>query len=535
MKKIVLVIFLFGFIQISSQTNTYEERKGKVSFLTSQNIYVRFESTNGINKNDTLFYIQNKKLIPAIVVQYISSSSCSGISITGYQFKNEDEIVARIKLIREEKSEQNLTITKKNDEVVEALISKKEAKNEGAFFKRSNGNFSVSSYSNKSNGPGSADLQHWRFNFSFDADSISNSPISISSYINFSYRTDRWQEVKKNIGQALKVYDFAIHYDLTPDTKVTFGRKINFKTSSLGAIDGIQLETSLNKFVLGAVVGSHPSFNDYGYDVKMFEYGGYLFRSDSIGTITMQNTLGIFEQTNNFKTDRRFLYLQHINSITQSLGFFVSSEVDLYKRKNGIDQNVLNLTSLFAMGTFNPADWVGFSASYDARKNIVYYETYKTYADSILESVTRQGLSLRVNVRPINYLWIGINYGYRFSADDPRPSNNFGVNINYLQIPLIVSGLNMNYNRIESGYVNGNYYGASLYKDLFNGELNISLGYKLVDYQFATGQYSFIQRIGNFDLTWRMFSSVFFTASYEGTFQDKTTYGRLYISLSKRF
>lgn len=535
MNKSVIIILFLCFVNIYSQSKLFEERKGKVSFLTSQNIYVRFESANGINKNDTLYFVQDKKLKPAIVVQNVSSNSCSGFAVTGHSFKVDDEIIARIKVIQEEKAEQLTLPKKENDELTKVVEDKKETKKGSSFFKRSNGNFSVSSYSNKSNGSGSADFQHWRFNLSFDADSIASSPISFSSYINFSYRADRWKEVQSNLGQALKIYDLALRYDISSVTKISLGRKINFKTSSLGAIDGLQFETSLKKFVVGVVAGSHPSFHDYGYDLKMFEYGGYIFRSDSIGAVSMQNTLGVFEQTNNFKTDRRFLYFQHNNSITQSLGFFVSSEFDLYKRKNGVDQNVFNMTSLFAMGTFNPASWIGFSASYDARKNIVYYETFKTYADSILESATRQGLSLRVNVRPINYLWIGMNYGYRFSKDDPRPSSNYGVNLNYLQIPIIASGLNMNYNRIESGYVNGNYYGASLYKDLFNGEMNVSLGYKIVDYKFSSGQYSFVQRTGSIDVSWRILSSLFFTTSYEGTFQDKTTYGRLYISLSKRF
>lgn len=535
MNKSVLTLLFLGLIQILGQTNSFEERKGKISFLTSQNIYVRFESTIGINKNDTLFFVQDKKLKAAVVVQYVSSNSCSGTAVTGYQFKVDDEIVARIKVIREAKVELQAPGKKENAELTNLIEDKKETKKGSSFFRRSNGNISVSSYSNKSNGPGSADFQHWRFNLSFDADSVSSSPLSFSSYINFSYRADRWNEVKNNLGQALKIYDLALRYDFSPNTKISLGRKINFKTSSLGAIDGLQFETSLKKFVFGVVAGSHPSFSDYGYDAKMFEYGGYVFRSDSIGKATMQNTIGVFEQTNNFKTDRRFLYFQHNNSITQSLGFFVSSEVDLYKRKSGVEQNVFDMTSLFAMGSYNPTNWIGFSASYDARKNVVYYETFKTYADSILESATRQGFSMRVNLRPINYMWIGFNYGYRFSKDDPRPSSNYGINLNYLQLPLIAAGLNMNFNRIESGYVNGNYYGASLYKDLFNGELNFSLGYKIVDYKFSSGSFGFLQKIGNVDISWRVRASLFFTASYEGTFQEKTTYGRLFLSLSQRF
>ncbi|KAF0140403.1 MAG: hypothetical protein FD122_2517 [Stygiobacter sp.] len=534
MNKLVFAALLFIAQFVSAQDKSFEQRTGRISFVTSQNIYVRFESTNGINKNDTLYIADNGKFKPAIVVQYVSSNSCSGLSVTNYQFKVEDAVIALVKKVippsEEIISEKKITQTEPN--LTPSMVEP--VKVTPLPFMRLNGNISISSYSNKSNGPSSADFQHWRVNFSFDADTIARSPLFLSSYINFSYRADKWNEVKNNIGNALKVYDLALRYEFTPATKLTLGRKINFKTSSLGAIDGIQFETSFKKFVVGIIAGSHPSFTDYGYDLKMFEYGGYVFRSDTLGTVSMQNTLGVFNQTNNFKTDRRFLYFQHTNNLSQSLGFFVSSEFDLYKRQKGVDKNIFDMTSLFAMCSYNPSSWIGFSASYDARKNVIYYETFRTFADSILESATRQGFTARVNVRPLNYIWLGVNYGYRFSKDDPRPSKNYGVNFSYIQTPLFSSTLYINYNRIESGYVTGNYYGASLAKDLFNGWVNLTTGYKRVEYKFASGTTNFFQQIGNVDLSWRILSSLFFTASYEGTFQDKQTYGRLYVSLSKR-
>ncbi|MHB8904624.1 MAG: hypothetical protein ACYC6D_00690 [Melioribacteraceae bacterium] len=535
MNKSFLILILISAFHIYAQNITENEKVGRISFVTSQNIYVRFENTNGISKNDTLFLSVSGALKPAIVVQFISSNSCSGVALSSYQFKVNEEVKAVIKKSPLLNNEKNREIVKSQTEAVSVTPIMGQIKSTPKFFKRTDGNISVSSFTNKSNGPSSPDFQYWRMNLSFNADTIAESPIFFSSYVNFSYRADQWNEVKSNLGNALKIYDLALRYDFTPTTKITLGRKINFKTSSLGAIDGLQFETTAKKFVFGVIAGSHPSFSDYGYDLKMFEYGGYLFRSDSLGSVTMQNTVGVFEQTNNFKTDRRFLYFQHSNNLSQSLGFFVSSEFDLFKRKMGINQNTFDMTSLFAMCSYNPSSWVGLSASYDARKNVIYYETFKTFADSVLESATRQGFSVRVNLRPLNYIWVGVNYGYRFSKDDPRPSKNYGVNLSYLQIPLIYLSLNINYNKIESGYVNGNYYGASLAKDLFNGVINLGVGYKRIDYKFPSDQFNFFQQIGNIDLSWRIFNTVFISASYESTFQDQTTFSRLYFTLSKRF
>jgi len=526
---------MMGLTDLSAQEISKLEKPGSVSFITSQNIYVRFENTDGISIDDTLYVDVKGILKPAIIVKFISTTSCSGIAINNYQLKVGDQVKTFVK-----PAETAKPVPEKNDK--ENSLPKTVVEDTDVprtvtpyYTKKIRGNLSISSYSNLSNSNGSPDFQNWRYSFSMDADSLFRSPLSFTSYINFSYRADRWNYTQINIGEALKIYDLALSYNFSNKTKITLGRKINIRTSSLGAIDGLQLETSFSKFVIGVVAGSRPNFMDYGFNIKMFEYGGYLFRSDSLGSITMQNTIGIFQQTNDFKTDRRFLYFQHNNNLTQSLGIFASSEVDLYKRKNGVEESSFDITSLFLSGYYSLNNWLNLSASYDARKNVIYYETFKSFADSVLESATRQGLGLRIGLRPLNYIWLGFNYGYRFSKDDPQPSRNYGISLSYIQLPLILSSFYLNYNKIESGYMNGDYYSASMNKDLFNGVMNFGFGFKRVNYQFLNSSQNLVQNIGNLDLSWRLFYNSFFTLSYEGTFQTRTTYSRIYVGLNTRF
>ncbi len=56
--------------------------EGSVSYISSQNIYVKFNSTEGIETGDTLFIKEKSKFIPAVKVDHKSSTSCAGISIT---------------------------------------------------------------------------------------------------------------------------------------------------------------------------------------------------------------------------------------------------------------------------------------------------------------------------------------------------------------------------------------------------------------------------------------------------------------------
>ena len=56
------------------------------------------------------------------------------------------------------------------------------------------------------------------------------------------------------------------------------------------------------------------------------------------------------------------------------------------------------------------------------RKNVYYYETYKSYVDSILDKETRQGMKFQANYRLFQGLVWGGNAGYRRQSDGRRRS-----------------------------------------------------------------------------------------------------------------
>ena len=76
MKKIVFlsVILLIMMGVRAQKADTLV--KGNISYLTSQNVYVKFQSTRGIKTGDTLLIDQNGKPTPALVVRSLSSMSC---------------------------------------------------------------------------------------------------------------------------------------------------------------------------------------------------------------------------------------------------------------------------------------------------------------------------------------------------------------------------------------------------------------------------------------------------------------------------
>lgn len=524
---IVAASFIFG------QNN--ELKKGNVSYISSQYIYLKFDNTEGISIGDSLFYQANSELVHCLVIKYLSSSSAAGMKICDRQFNIGDEIYANLSKKEEltevlkETDEKILNEENLHSEDVKKLIDKPRMESS------LNGRISISSYSNFSNIGRKNDYQRWRYLFSLNAKNINGIPLTFNNYITFAYRPDQWANIEENIGRALRVYDFSLEYDLSYKSSITFGRKNNLKISNLGSIDGLQFQTKIGKLETGIVLGSRPNFSDYGYNYKMFQYGIYLSRTDTLANGTMQNTIAAFEQTNNFYTDRRFLYVQHINNSIKNINLFASSEIDIYKRKNGIAENTFSLTSFYISARYNPSRYISFSTSYDARKNVVYFETYKNYADSLLESETRQGLRFSSNIRPFNFISIGLHYGYRFRNYDVESTNNYGGYINFNSMPVIKSTLNISFNKLSTSYLNGTIIGFRIYKYIIPSFLNSGISYKKINYDYKSSSYSLKQNIINVDLTFQLFAKIFLSANYEGTFEEIKTYNRIYLNLTTRF
>ncbi len=531
-----IALLLFFNVVVFAQTEKVE-RKGTVTYLSSQNVYVKFDDTKGIVAGDTLFIKENNKLTGAIVVSFISSHSAAGGTINGIKFEVGDAVIgfARIEEVPivEVKDTTKIILS---DDVQQKLITpdvtkpKVPVKTEA--FK---GKISVQSYSNLSNLNRSVDNQRWRYTFSLNAENISESGFSISNYMSFAYKANDWGKLKNNIGSSLRIYDLAVKYNFDETTTLRFGRYLNRKISNIGSVDGLQFEKYFGTVYTGALIGSRPDFSNLGFNLKLFEYGAYVGKTDSINGSVMENTLAAVQQTNNYKTDRRFIYFQHTNDILPNINMFFTSEVDLYKRLKGIGKNDFSFTGIFLSARYSPARVFSLSVSYDARKNVIYYETFKSFTDSLIENETRQGFRVRTNIRPFDNVMVGLSAGYRSSKSDVKPSKNFSGYLSYTQLPLIETSSTIAYNKILSSYIDGDIYGINLTKYISTGGISLSLGFRKTVYHFSYTSNKLEQNSINFDFSTRIIDKIFLNAGYEGTFEKERTYGRILFDLSTRF
>ena len=201
---------------------TYEE--GKVSFISSRNVYVKFASTQNIQPGDTLFTRLEEVFIPALVVSNKSSSSTVCVPIGNTKVAVEAIVFAKfIAPPQVPISPPDTTITPPPvtrttvDTVADDASS-------SPYKEKIRGRISIATYNTLSN---TRNNMRMRYAFLFRGHHLNDSKLSIDSYITFRHTSGEWNKVQESIGNALKIFSLSASYEFNESSKLTFGRKIN--------------------------------------------------------------------------------------------------------------------------------------------------------------------------------------------------------------------------------------------------------------------------------------------------------------------
>lgn len=532
----LILILLSGF-SVKGQTKT-DVLEGTISYITSRNVYVKFENTEAITIGDTLYISDNGKLLPVMIVKELSSISCVCDPLSTSKLAVNDKISASPKNKKNsaandvESSAQEIPIVS-----IDTVTSQK-AKTE-EIKQRINGRVSVSSYSGFSS---ESDFsQRMRYSFSINALNIGKSKLSAESYISFVHKKGEWSEIQNDIFNGLKIYSLAANYAFNSKNSLWLGRHINPRLSNVGAIDGLQYETKVKSFTAGIFAGTRPDYLNYSFNSRLLQFGGYVSHDYSNPKGNMQTTLAMAEQKNEGNTDRRFVYLQHSNSLLPKLYFFGSMEFDLFNKEMNVQDSSLsqnnkpNLSNLYISLRYKILKQLSVSFSYSARQNIIYYETYKNIIEQLLDESTLQGYMMQVSYRPFKNFSVGANAGYRFGKADSRATKNLYSYVTYSSIPGIKASATISATLLETGYMNGNIYSLGLQRDLIPGKLSGGAGYRYVKYRFVSAETELKQNMAELNLNWRLMKKLSLSFNYEGTFEKTSNFNRVYINLTQRF
>jgi len=260
-----LYIFLAG-LNVLGQDGS-EIREGKVSYITTQSVYVRFSSMEHISEGDTLYIRQGNDYIPALQIKNLSSISCVCRTLGSDTFEVSDAVYARPDQGKSSDTgktpkiapKQVVVVPVRPDELPAGDSLSGEIAEKDIVKQEIHGRLSVSSYSNFSSNQ-AARNQRMRYTFSTQANNLGGSGFSAETYLSFAHTNRNWEDIKSNIFNGLKIYNLSMKYDFNETMNLSAGRKINPMLSSVGAIDGLQFEKKFNSLTLGAIAGSRPDY-----------------------------------------------------------------------------------------------------------------------------------------------------------------------------------------------------------------------------------------------------------------------------------
>ncbi|MDN5351038.1 MAG: hypothetical protein PWQ54_2434 [Bacteroidales bacterium] len=548
MKKLVFLIFAFGYwwLPVSAQ-DTGVEMQGEVSYITSVNVYVRFAQTEGLKAGDTLYFKSSGQSVPVLVLTNLSSLSAVGKPLpAAVDLKVGDKLFSFVSA-KTASNEKDDGLVKNEEDPVSAFIKEeelpdfpesvgqKEIADTAPKLKADiSGRFRVASYSGFSNTEG-GNSQKMRYNYAMKARNLLDGNLSLETYLVFSHRNGQWDEIQRNLYNGLKIYDLSLGYKFNDHFALSFGRKINPKLSSVGAIDGLQAEYRQGAFTIGAVGGARPDYRDYSFNFNLAQFGGYISHQVNSKNGLLQTTLSVMEQQNNGLTDRRFLYVQHSNTIFEGLYFFGSAEFELYKKNLDIASDRSALTNLYLILRYKFSRKLSASISFNNRNNIIYYETYKDIVERLLEKEMLQGYNLRLTYKPIKLLTIGVSAGYRERKSDPRSSKNLYSFVSIARIPGTQLSASLSHTYLENAYLKGNILSGMFYQYLNKGRISLGFGYRYVNQSYFDMLSKLKQHMGEINMNVQLTRKLSGGIYYEGTFESASNYHRIYATLSQRF
>ena len=542
--RLILIRLALAGTLFLSVGNTYSKegparrKTGTISFITSQNIYVRFGNTEGIAAGDTVFSQGPARGIPVMVVNYLLTESCAG-AIIGKPDVRIGDLVHAYPRVRAADLQVSQAGKVSPDSVVESQSPPASQAESGSDLQpgpmsRFFGGFTANSYSNFSNFTTGANTQRWSYSLSLNGQNVLGSRVSFSSYMNYSYLGSDWKGVTANPFANVRVYDLAAKYD-AGGLQLWAGRHISREISGIGPVDGLEAQKDLGAFSFGVIAGSRPDFYNFGYNSKLLEYGGYITRSDTLPNATMQNTVGLFQQYNGTKTDRRFIYFQHISNPLNNLTLFLTGQIDIFKLVNGAGHGDFSLTDLYFSTFYSPIRLLSLSLSYSALRNTIYYQTFGSAVDSLLQAQNqlRHNIRLGLFLRPFGNTFVNLGAGYSFQQGDASPTRDASISFTQSSIPLLRLSATLSYNRTLSGFLDGSIYNLTLTKYLSFNSSSVSAGYSKLSYDFSGG--GMVQNQIDVNISTRLLGRAYFNIYYQGVFSATATYGSFMGGISYRF
>ena len=194
---------------------------------------------------------------------------------------------------------------------------------------------------------------------------------------------------------------------------------------------------------------------------------------------------------------------------------------------------------MFASARYRFNRYFNATLSYDSRKRIIYYETFQTEIERLLDNdIARQGVRIRINGRPVQNVNAGFSYSKRFQNDDQNKSDNIYVYLGLSKIPGIGGNVSVNYNVNSSNYLQSNILSLRHSRTLIKNKLNADFYFRMANYIYLNSNSfnsTLNQNYYGANLSLNITRKLMLSVSGEYSTTDQENSYRIYTKLVKRF
>ncbi len=526
--KTLFLLVLF-YCQAYSQSTLVVD--GKITFITEGTVYIKFPNTTLINSGDTLFIknAETTKYIPTLMVIAKSTTTCVASRFAGMAF-NDGQVIYSFQrpVSNKQKEISPVALLPQKKEILKDTIQNnnkiRQAPNiHGRFSLSSSNNFSSSN-----NLKGSRQVA----SLVIEGSNIANSRFTAET--NISYSSIQPSSVSDFSGtqNMLRIYGLSTKYKFKSEGQIIFGRAYNYNLSSIGSIDGLQIEKGRKNFIAGIILGYRPDLFNYTFNTEYLQFGAYVGHHFNKGDYSSNSSLGFIDQRNHLNPDRKYATIQHSGNY-KKIRLFGSSEVELYNPY----LNKLRLTSLYASINFNITKKSAFMLSYDTRKTIVYYETYNTELDRYLANdIAMNGLRFRWNMQWLKNVGSSFSSGLRYQSNGENKSSNYNASIFWNEIPFVYVNITISHNSNSTNSILTQMNSINLSKYFISKKIEISAYWRHQEYQYTKWTDTHIENeyLGG-SINLNLGHQISIITYYDYSIIDNQKYHRINLNLIKRF
>ncbi|MFQ5709618.1 MAG: hypothetical protein ACE5HO_19350 [bacterium] len=422
-KPMVAWIFLTLFCSSLLVAENVARKTGEVKYISKHTYYIDLGTNQGLSVGDTVSVRQRNRTVGLLVVDHVAklSASCH-------------LILEKKTIKRGDRVEILLPLSKHTASVAGTETIKQESPSSTAPKTR------YRRYTRKRNrnGPNRIKGRMGIESLWFDDRSNSNlnyqqlalrSTLTVQKFMGMPLELRlRWRSRahirERSLSSSIpknewthNLYELGLVYeDDNSPVEFGFGRILSHRVRGLGYIDGGLLSVKLRgPWRVGFAGGTQPSLRSSGFQTEEQKFGVFLnFERGEYESQRLSSTVAFSGRYHSGAVSREYIYLQNNYWKGSRFSVYQTVELDLnrgWKHRRGASS--IQLTNIFVSTSYRPNAVLSLSFSYDARKNILIYET-RSIPDSLFDETIRQGLHSTISVSLSRSVRLSGSFGVRF-------------------------------------------------------------------------------------------------------------------------